>query len=452
MTRVSEAVRALPDVSRSRALFEEAERLMPGGTQLLSRRPSLFLPGAWPVYAERAKGCRIWDIDGNEYVDFLAGFGPFVLGYGCEAVDRAVIEQVRRTTCSTLNNPLEVEVAQILTEAVPCAEMVRFSKCGGEADAMAIRVARGYTGRDRVLFCGYHGWHDWYIAANLASAEALNAHLLPGVSPRGVPKGLAGTAIPFEYNNLDSLRGALEAHRGEVAAIIMEACRSKAPAPGYLEGVRRLATEHGAVLIFDEVVTGFRLARGGAQEYFGVTPDLTTFAKALGNGYPLSAVVGRRGVMEGAATQFISSLYWSDAIGLAAAKATLEEMRRVDAQRLLWERGRLLKEGLTEAIARRGVPAQCAGYEPMLSLAFEGGDAGLRKAMMSVYQQEMLRRGFLAGAGHPLSVAHTEEVIAGFVAAADEAFAEVRAGLDAGDLASRLETTGEQQEGFRRLV
>lgn len=450
--RSKEERQTLPNVQKSLDLFDEAVRIMPGGTQLLSRRPSLYLPGMWPVYAERAKGCHIWDVDGNEYIDLLMGFGPFVLGYANDVVDRAVVEQISRGTVYTLNSPLEVEVSRRLIEVVPCAQMVRFSKTGGEANAIAIRIARGYTGRDKILFCGYHGWHDWYISANLADKATLDGHLLPGVSPKGVPRGLVGSTIPFEFNNIDSLEKALDANRGQVAAIIMEACRSKLPEPGFLEAIRRLSTEHGIVMIFDEVVTGFRMALGGAQEYFGVLPDMATFAKAIGNGYPLSAVVGRREVMEGAAEQFISSLYWSDAIGLAAARATIDEMRRSDAQKILWDRGRMLKEGLNEILSRNAIPGQCVGYEPLPTLQFDSNDPVMQKLMMSVYQQEMLRRGFLCGAGHSISVAHSEDDIKAFLTAAGEALPEVGVGLKAGNLPERLEKPVQKQEGFRRLV
>ncbi|MGD9498069.1 MAG: aspartate aminotransferase family protein, partial [Armatimonadota bacterium] len=317
----------LPDIRRSLALYERALQIIPGGTQLFSRRPERFAPGVCPPYVTHAQGTRVWDLDGNEYIDFLCGVGPVILGHGYPRVTEAVIAQLRRGSALSANHPVEVELAELLIETIPCAEMVRFCKAGGTADEMAVRIARGHTGRDKVLFCGYHGWHDWYLAANLADDATLDGHLLPGLDIRGVPRGLRGTAIPFAYNDLQSLRAALEENRGEVAAIIMEPARTDMPAPGFLEGVRALADEHDAVLIFDEIITGFRLAMGGAQERFGVVPDLATFGKAISNGHPIAAVCGRREVMADAATMFISSTYYSDAPGLAAAVATITELR-----------------------------------------------------------------------------------------------------------------------------
>src|SRR5438132_7902029 len=233
-----------------------------------------------------------------------------------------------RGTMYSVNHELEIELAEELTRTIPCAEMVRYAKCGGEACAIAIRIARGATGRDKVLFCGYHGWHDWYLAANLEAEGSLNAHLFPGIEPIGVPKSLAGTSIPFPYGDLAALGETLDAHRGEVAAVMMEPLRSEMPPPGYLAGVQKLCHEHGAVLIFDEVSSGMRFGMAGAQGFVGVTPDMAVFAKSISNGYPMGMVVGQRDVMAPAAHMFISSTYWSDAIGLCAALTTIRELRR----------------------------------------------------------------------------------------------------------------------------
>ncbi len=224
----------LPDISQSLALYERALQIIPGGTQLFSRRPERFAPGVCPPYVTHGLGTRVWDLDGNEYIDFLCGVGPVILGHAYPRVTEAVIAQLRKGSAFPVNHPVEVELAELLIDTVPCAEMVRLCKAGGTADEIAVRIARGHTGRDRVVFCGYHGWHDWYLAANLADDATLDGHLLPGLDIRGVPQGLRGTAIPFRYNDLESLRAALQAHRGEVAAIIMEASRTDLPAPGFL--------------------------------------------------------------------------------------------------------------------------------------------------------------------------------------------------------------------------
>jgi glutamate-1-semialdehyde 2,1-aminomutase len=438
-------------VPKSNALYERALEILPGGTQLFSRRADRFAPGITPMYLERAEGVRLWDVDGNEYLDFGMGCGPVVLGHAYPAVTEAVVRQATLGNCYTVNSPLEIELAELLIDLVPCAEMARFFKCGGETNAGAIRIARGHTGRDVVLFCGYHGWHDWYLAANLQDENTLNAHLIPGLDTRGVPQGLAGTAIPFEYNNLDSLRAALEANRGQVACIMMEAARSKQPDPGFLEGVRTLATEHGAVLIFDEVVTGFRMALGGAQEYFGVTPDMCTFAKALSNGVPLGAVCGKVEVMASAATMFISSTYFSDCLGLAAGVATVKELRDQPVIPHLWAMGERLQTGMRALAAKHDLAFHCDGFAPVLHLGFDEPDEHTRVVMTTVYLQELVKRGIVCLMGAYLSYSHRPEDIDAYLAAADAALGIVKQGRAEGNLESLVEG-GLWGQGFKRLV
>jgi glutamate-1-semialdehyde 2,1-aminomutase len=434
-------------VPKSNALYEHALEVTPGGTQLFSRRADRFVPGITPMYLERAEGVHLWDIDGNEYLDFGMGCGPVVLGHAYPAVVAAVTDAVQRGNCLTVNSPLEVELADLLIELVPCADMVRFFKCGGETNAGAIRIARGHTGRDVVAFCGYHGWHDWYLAANLQDDNTLNSHLLPGLDTRGVPKGLAGTAVPFEYNNLASLEAVFEQNRGQVACVIMEAARSKQPDPGYLEGVRSLCDEHGALLIFDEVVTGFRMALGGAQEYFGVTPDMCTFAKALSNGIPLGAVCGRREIMQSAATMFISSTYFSDTIGLAAGVATVKTLRDEPVIPHLWAMGSKLQAGVQELAAKHGLHFHCEGFAPVLHLGFDEPDEQRRVLMTTVFLQELVKRGILCLMGAYLSYSHQPEDIEAYLAAVDGAMGVVKQG----DLESKVEG-GLWGQHFRRQV
>ena len=253
-------------VPRSMELYARAQQLIPGGTQLISRRPTRYACGVSPVYAAQAKGARFWDVDGHEYIDWASGIAAIILGYCDPVVDDAVREQIGRGINFSISHELEVELAEELVRTISCAEMVRYAKCGGEACAIAVRIARGATGRDKVLFCGYHGWHDWYLAANLDAEANLNAHLFPGIEPIGIPKALAGTAIPFPYGDLAALGEALDDHRGEIAAVIMEPLRSEMPAPGYLAGVQKLCREQGAVLIFDEVSSGMRFGMAGRRD------------------------------------------------------------------------------------------------------------------------------------------------------------------------------------------
>jgi glutamate-1-semialdehyde 2,1-aminomutase len=438
-------------VAQSLELYGRALHCIPGGTHLFGRRAELAAYGVSPIYSDRQEGGRLWDVDGNEYIDLLMGAGAVLLGHAYPSVVEAVREQAAKGTGVTINHPLEVELAEELIGIISCAEMVRFCKGGGEADAIAIRIARGATGRGKVAFCGYHGWHDWYLAANLADENTLNAHLMPGINPDGVPKGLTGTAIPFEFNDLDSLEAVLEANEGEVAAIIMEAARSFIPQPGFLEAVRQLATEHGAVLIFDEVVTGFRLALGGAQEYFNVVPDMATYAKTISNGFALGAVVGRREVMECARDLFISSVYWAEATGLAAGLASLRAMREVDASAVVWDIGKRFMRGMEEIIGQTDVPAEMVGLPPMPFIMFRHQDPAVNNEMVTLYMQEMAKQGVFVSTVNYLCTQHTHADVEQVVQAAACTFETIQRGLDGGDVKALLECPV-RQAGFRRLV
>ena len=380
-------------VARSMALWQRAEQLIPGGSQLVSRRPTRYACGVSPVYADRAKGARFWDVDGNQYIDWVSGIGAIILGYADAEVDEAVCRQIGAGTIYSVNHALEVELAEELVDRIPCAEMVRYAKGGGEACAIAVRMARGATGRDTILFCGYHGWHDWYLAANLSSDASLDSHLFPGIEPIGVPRGLKGTAIPFPYADTDALEQTLEAHRGQVAAVIMEPLRSEWPPDGYLSAVADLARRHGAVLIFDEVSTGFRPSDAGVQALTGVTPDMAVFAKSISNGYPMGVIVGRRDVMEPAARMFISSTYWSDTIGLRAALTTLRAVRERNVPARLDALGNELQTQLNQVATECEAPVRCTGVAFHPQLEFDVEDDSLKAGLATLYVQEMAKRG-----------------------------------------------------------
>jgi len=438
-------------VPKSMALYARAQELIPGGTQLISRRPTRYACGVSPVYATRAKGARFWDVDGHEYIDWASGIAAIILGYCDPVVDEAVREQIGRGINFSINHELEVELAEELVRTIPCAEMVRYAKCGGEACAIAVRIARGATGRDKVLFCGYHGWHDWYLAANLDAEGNLNAHLFPGIEPIGVPRALAGTAIPFPYGDLAALGEAIDAHRGEVAAVIMEPLRSEMPAPGYLAGVESLCHEHGAILIFDEVSSGMRFGMAGAQGFVGVTPDMAVFAKSISNGYPMGMVVGRRDVMAPAARMFISSTYWSDAIGLRAALTTMRELRRRNVAEYLAQFGAILQSRINQSAQEIGSGIRSTGLGVHAHLDFPTDDPAVRTQLSTLYIQEMAKRGCHGYASFYLNAAQGEAELEQTVAAARETFAILTAGLADGNLTSLLECEP-QQEAFRRLV
>ena len=406
-----------PRVERSWLLYEHALEIIPGGTQTISRRPNRYAPGVYPCYIERAEGCHLWDIDGNEYIDFLMGVGPIILGYCDDVVDGAVKEQISRGSIFSFNCPLEVTLVEKIVELVPCAEMVRFSKTGADINSMALRIARAHTGREVVVYCGYHGWHDWYAADQMPGTGY--TPLAGDDRTAGVPRGLRDYVRPFAYNDLESLEDALAP--GDVAAIIMEATRFTAPQPGFLEGVRALADGHGAVLIFDEIVTGFRWALGGAQQYFGVTPDLATFAKAISNGYALAAVAGREEIMRRAGTLAITTTYGSEAYPFAAALACLGEIERRGHSHL-WELGQRLKDGFNELAAQRGVSVQCIGYPPVTSLHFRHDEPEVVDRMRRLFCVETARRGIIwpATIGY-VSYSHTSADIDQALAAADGA-------------------------------
>ena len=437
-------------VPKSMALYERALQLIPGGTQLISRRPNRVAYGVSPIYAVEAKGARFRDVDGNEYIDWISGIGAILLGYADPVVDDAVKEQISKGTMYSVNHELEIELAEELCDCIPCAEMVRYAKSGGEACAMAVRIARGATGKDLILFCGYHGWHDWYLAANLAAEASLNSHLFPGIEPIGVPKALAGTALPFPGGDLMALAEMLEQHKGQVAAIMMEPLRSEVPAPDYLSGVKQLAKEHGAVLIFDEVSAGLRFGMGGAQGFLGVTPDLAVFAKSISNGYPMAAVVGLRDIMEPAARMFISSTYWSDTIGLRAALTTLKEARRRNVSSQLWKFGAELKSSLNAAAAACGLSAECTGIDVHPAMHFKVPDE-MRSEVTTLYIQEMAKRGCHGYASFYLNAAQGSSELEQTTQAAKETFMIIAESIAANNVASKLECSL-QKDAFRRLV
>ncbi len=438
-------------IAESLRLYARASQLIPGATQLISRRPSQFASGVSPIFAERALGARFWDVDGNEYIDWASGIRAIILGYADPVVNEAVREQLGRGTTYSVSHEVELELAEELVRTIPCAEMVRYAKGGGEACAVAVRIARGVTGRDRILFCGYHGWHDWYLAANLAEEANLSEHLFPGIEPIGVPKSLEGTAIPFPYGDTAALGERLDAHRGQVAAVMLEPMRSDFPPEGYLESVVQLAHDHGAIVIFDEVSTGFRLSPGGVQPVLGVEPDLAVFAKSLSNGHAMGAVVGRREVMEPVARMFISSTNWSDTLGIRAALTTLREIRRRDVPAHLDKVGRELKEGVNRVADESGLAVRCVGLNVAPSLRFDVEDPLLHRKVNTLYIQEMAKRGchghaafVVNGATGPAELEQTFE-------AARETFALIEQGLSTNRIDELLQCEL-QQSVFRRLV
>lgn len=429
-------------------LYRKARLRIPGGTQLLSKRPEMFLPDQWPSYYSRAKGAEVWDLDGRKFTDMsYMGIGACVIGYADDDIDEAVKQAISSGTMSTLNCPEEVELADLLCELHPWAEMVRYTRAGGEALSVAVRIARAKTGRDRVAFCGYHGWHDWYLAANLFEKDALGGHLLTGLEPSGVPSQLTGTALPFHFNQIEELEQVLGDRREEFAAIVVEPVRNFDPESGFLERIKEIADEIGAVLIFDEVTSGWRLNTGGVHMVYGVSPHMAVFAKAMSNGYPMAAIIGTGDVMQAAQDSFISSTFWTEKIGPVAALATIRKHRNLNVAAHLISAGERVQQSWRNAAARNDLSVTITGIPPLAHFSFDYPN-GL--AMRTLFTQIMLERGFLATGAFYASYAHQDDHIAGYSAAVEESFALIAQALKANEVEKLLKGPV-AHSGFYRL-
>lgn len=434
-------------MAKGQDLWKRAKEIIPGGNMLLSKRAEMFLPEQWPTYFSRAKGCTVWDLDGTEYLDTgLMGVGTNTLGYGHDEVDDAARAAIDAGNLSTLNAPEEVALAERLVELHDFADMVRLARTGGEANAIAIRIARAASGKDDVAICGYHGWHDWYLSTNLGANDQLAGHLLPGLDPAGVPRALRGIVHPFAYNDLEALTKLVAEH--DIGVIKMEVSRNEGPQQGFLEGVRKLADDKGIVLVFDECTSGFRETFGGLFKKFGVEPDLAVFGKTLGNGYAITAVIGRRPVMEAAQTTFISSTFWTERIGPAAAVKTLEVMERERSWERITEIGGKVRATWERLAATHGLPFKTFGLPALSGYQIDTPDALAYKTLIT---QELLDRGFLAATAFYASMAHDVAVLERYFDALDDIFALVAKGMSGQeDVIARLRGPI-CHAGFKRL-
>ena len=428
---------------------KRARRRIPGGTQLLSKRPEMFAPGQWPGYYSRARGVETWDLDGNKYIDMsINGIGASVLGFADPDVDAAVHAAVDAGTNCSLNCTEEVELAELLCEIHPWADMVRYARCGGEAMAIAVRIARAHSGKDTIAFCGYHGWHDWYLAANLGQDDRLGEQLLPGLEPAGVPKGLAGTALPFHYNNSKELEKIISKNGNELAAIVMEPVRDCAPEGEFLQRVRKLASETGAVLVFDEITAAMRLNSGGVHLMYGIEPDMAVFAKAISNGYPMAAIIGKESVMQSAQSTFISSTYWTEKIGPVAALATIRKHRSLNVGQHLIDVGKRIQEGWSLAAERIGLQVHVSGIPPLSHFSFEYQNG---QAMITLFTQMMLERRFLASGRFYATYAHQDIHIKRYLDAVNETFSLIAKAAERGKVEKLLKGPV-AHAGFHRLT
>ncbi|MAZ25430.1 MAG: aminotransferase class III [Porticoccaceae bacterium] len=434
---------------KGQELWKKAKTIIPGGNQLLSKRSEMFLPNLWPSYYSKASGYKIWDLDDNEFNDFATmGVGSCVLGYADADVNSRVKDSIDRGSMSSLNSYEEVELAEKLVCLHHWADMARFSRSGGEACSIAIRIARAHAKRDKVLFCGYHGWHDWYLSSNIEDATNLNQQLLAGLSSDGVAKNLTGTALPFTYNDLDGFCNLVARHKGEIAAVIMEPMRGSAPNQGFLEGIREITREQGIVLIFDEITSGFRVNFGGVHMTYGVHPDMAIFGKALGNGFPISAIVGTSKVMDAAQGTFVSSTFWTERVGFTAALATLEKYEKRKVHLRLTECGKKINKSWNDIAELTGLDVSISGLEPLTHIDFNYSSGA---CLQTIYTQEMLKRGHLLGSSVYTTYAYDDEVLEEFHKDSVESFKIIKSAIESGH-PERFLISGVKHSGFQRLT
>jgi glutamate-1-semialdehyde 2,1-aminomutase len=429
-------------------LYKKAKLIIPGGGQLLSKRPELFLPEFWPTYYSKAKGCEIWDLDNNKYIDMSTmGIGSCILGYADDEVDNAVIDTIKKGSMSSLIAPEEVELAELLIDIHPWADMVRYARGGGEAMAIAVRIARAKTKKDIILFSGYHGWHDWYLSANLSNDSSLDGQLLPGLSPIGVARGMKGTSYPFYYNNKEEFLKLVMNYESKIAGVVLEAVRGSNPDDGFFEIIQEETQRLHIPLIIDEVTSGFRLTCGGAHKALNINPDIAVFAKGIANGYPMAAIIGKSKYMDAAQDSFISSTFWTDRIGPVAALATIKKMIKNNVQDHLINCGRQIQKGWIDIAEKNEVKVNINGIFPLSHISFIDKPFVLK----TIFIQEMLKRGFIVKDSYYASFSHQQRHIDEYLLALDEVFKIIGNSIKEGTSESLL-VGPICQSGFKRLA
>ena len=434
------------NMGKGQKLWKRAKNIIPGGNMLLSKRSEMFLPDKWPSYFSKSKGCEVWDLDDNKFIDMtIMGVGTNTLGYGHPEVDEAVLKNINNGNMSTLNCPEEVQLAEKLVDMHSWAEMVRFARSGGEANAIAIRIARAASGKDNVAVCGYHGWHDWYLSSNLSGDDNLENHLLPGLMPNGVPKNLQGTVFPFLYNDFESLKSIVDSN--DIGVIKMEVTRNTGPEDNFLKKVRDLADSKNIVLIFDECTSGFRETFGGIHMKFDVEPDMAMFGKTMGNGYGITAVVGKKEIMESAQASFISSTFWTERIGPTAALKTLEVMENIQSWKIITDIGKSIREKLKDLAFANDLDITFSGIPALTTFSFNSDNDLEYKTLIT---QEMLKKNFLATNAIYTCINHTPNVIDDFILALDPIFKDIKECENGKDVKKLLEGPT-CHSGFKRL-
>ncbi len=432
---------------KGNSLWKKAKQLIPGGSQLLSKRSEMFLPDLWPSYYTKAKGIEIWDLDGNKFIDFASmGVGSCILGYADEEVNEAVKNSINNGSMTTLNCPEEVELAELLLEIHPWAGAVRYARTGGESMAIAIRIARAYKKKEKIAFCGYHGWHDWYLSSNLADNANLDGHLLPGLDPNGVPRGLINTAIPFEYNDIEKLEYITKKH--DIGIIVLEPIRHQEPSNNFLKRVREIADDINAVLIFDEITSGWRLTLGGAHLKYNVNPDIMVTAKAISNGFPMGAVIGKSEIMDSAQMSFISSTYWTERIGPTAAIATINKIKKEKVPDNLDRIGKIIGNGWTRLAEEHELEIEILHPNALISFSFELENA---QECKTLFTQEMLDKGYLASNSVYVSFSHKKEYLNDYLNEVDDVFGKIKLAVKKNSVKKMLKGPI-AHNGFQRLT
>lgn len=435
-------------MKKGQKLYQRAKQIIPGGNMLLSKRPEMFLPDLWPSYYSSCSGCNVFDLEGNRYIDMASmGIGTNILGYSHPEVEEVVTKAVKDGNMSTLNCPEEVYLAEELISIHPWSEMVKFARSGGEANSIAVRIARAFTGKDRIAVCGYHGWHDWYLSMNLTKEDELKQHLLGGLEPKGVPKGLKNTVLGFEYNNFDQVEAIIENNKDQLAAIKMEVKRNEEPSENFLEKIRNITEKHGILLIFDECTSGFRETDGGLHKKYKVFPDIAVFGKALGNGHAITAVIGKKEVMQKAQETFISSTFWTERIGPVAALKTLEIMKRDNTWESITKTGENIITRWNKLAELYELDINIFGLPSLCGFSF---DYEKNLEYKTFITQEMLKEGFLVGNTVYSSISHTPEIIDSYFEKLKPIFAKIKE-IENGDSTTEFLDGPVCHSGFQRL-
>lgn len=411
-------------INKSLKLLKKAKSIIPGGNQLLSKRSERFLPQLWPTYYKKAKGCAVWDLNNKKYFDF-AGMGvtSCVLGYADTDVNNAIKKAINNGAMATLNCTEEVELANKMIQIHPWSDMVRFARSGGEACSIAIRIARTYSKKNIILFCGYHGWHDWYLSSNLSNKKNLDNQLLPGLIANGIPRSLARSAIPFEYNDIESFKKIYKKYEKKIGAVIMEPQRSILPNIKFLNEIRKITKKNNVPLIFDEITSGFHDNLGGIHLKLKINPDIAVFSKAMGNGTPISAIIGRKKIMDCAQDSFISSTMWTERIGFVAALETLRIMKKNNVPSILKKRGKYIKSQWLTIASKNKIDITINGLDSMPSFIFNYNNSN---QIYTYYTQEMLKYGFLASNSLTVSYAHDVKVIDKYLKKTEIVFKKIK--------------------------